>query len=86
VPVCTEANFGARIRYSDNVSGLLPTSTVVLPNCVHRPAHHVGISMPRDATDRPLPVSRSSSRDKFLNNRAVLGSATKMRKTRPPSR
>jgi hypothetical protein len=32
--VCTEANFGARIRYSDNVSGPLPTSTVVLPNCV----------------------------------------------------
>jgi hypothetical protein len=35
--VCTEANFGARIRYSDNVSGLLLTSTVVLPNCVHSP-------------------------------------------------
>jgi hypothetical protein len=77
---CTEANFGARIRYSDNVSGLVPASTVVLPNCVHRPVHHVGISMPRDATDRPLPASRSSSREKFLNNRAVLGSATKMRK------
>jgi hypothetical protein len=43
---CTEANFGARIRYSDNVSGPLPTSTVVLPNCVHRPVHQVGISMP----------------------------------------
>jgi hypothetical protein len=42
--VCTEANFGARIRYSDNVSGPLPTSTVVLPNCVHRPVHQVGIS------------------------------------------
>jgi hypothetical protein len=41
---CTEANFGARIRNSDNVSGLLPTSTVVLPNCVHRPVHQVGIS------------------------------------------
>jgi hypothetical protein len=79
---CTEANFGARIRYSDNVSGPLPTSTVVLPNCVHRPVHQVGISMPRDATDRPLPVSRSSSREKFLNNRAVLGSATKMREKR----
>jgi hypothetical protein len=78
--VCTEANFGARIRYSDNVSGPLPTSTVVLPNCVHRPVHQVGISMPRDATDRPLPVSRSSSRAKFLNNCAVLGSATKMSK------
>jgi hypothetical protein len=51
--VCTEANFGARIRYSDHVSGPLPTSTVVLPNCVHRPVHQVGISMPRDATDRP---------------------------------
>ena len=37
--VCTEANFGARIRYSDNVSGPLPTSNVVLPNCVHRPVH-----------------------------------------------
>jgi hypothetical protein len=59
--VCTEANFGARIRYSDNVSGQLPTSTVVLPNCVHRPAYQVGISMPRDATDRPLPVSRSAT-------------------------
>jgi hypothetical protein len=34
---CTEANFGARIRYSDNVSGPPPTSTVVLPDCVHRP-------------------------------------------------
>ena len=84
--VSTEANFGARIRYSDNVSGPLPTSTVVLPNCVHRPVHQVGISMPRDATDRPLPVSRSSSREKFLNNCAVLGSATKMRQTRPPFR
>jgi hypothetical protein len=51
---CTEANFGARIRYSDNLSGPLPTSTVVLPNCVHRPVHQVGISMPRDATGRPL--------------------------------
>ena len=60
---CTEANFGARIRYSDNVSGPLPTSTVVLPNCVHRLVYQVGISMPRDATDRPLPVSRSSSRE-----------------------
>ena len=60
---CTEANFGARIRYSDNVSGPLPTSAVVLPNCVHRPVHQVGISMPRDATDRPHPVSRSSSRE-----------------------
>jgi hypothetical protein len=83
---CTEANFGARIRYSDNVSGPLPASTVVLPNCAHRPVHQDGISMPRDATDRPLPVLRSSSREKFLNNRAVLGSATKMRKTRPPFR
>ena len=83
---CTEANFGARIRYSDNVSGPLPTSTVVLPHCVHRPVHQVGISMPRDATDRPLRVSRSSSREKFLNNCAVLGSATKMRQTRPPFR
>jgi hypothetical protein len=82
---CTQANFGARIRYSDNVSGPLPTSTVVLPNCVHRPRHQVDISMPRDATDRPLPVSRSS-REKFLNNRTVLESATKMRKTRPPFR
>ena len=44
---CTEANFGARIRYSDNVSGPLPTSTVVLPNCVHRPVHQVGISIPK---------------------------------------
>jgi hypothetical protein len=70
-------------RYSDNVSGPLPTSNVVLPNCVHRPVHQVGISMPRDATDRPLRVSRSSSREKFLNC-AVLGSATKMRQTRPP--
>ena len=84
--VCTEANFGARIRYSDNVSGPLPTSTVVLPNCVHRPVHQVGISMPRDATDRPLPLSRSSSREKFQNNCVVLGSATKMRKTGPPFR
>ena len=57
-PISTEANFGARIRYSDNVSGPLPTSTVVLPNCVHRPAHQVDIGMPRDATDRPLPVSQ----------------------------
>ena len=32
---CTEANFGARIRYSDNVSGLLPTSTVVV-RCLKR--------------------------------------------------
>jgi hypothetical protein len=59
----TEANFGARIRYSDNVSALLPTSTVVLPNCVHRPVHQVGISMPRAATHRPLPVSPPSSRE-----------------------
>jgi hypothetical protein len=44
----------------------------------------VGIGMPRGATDRPLPVSRSSSREKVLNNRAVLGSATKIGKT-PPS-
>ena len=77
---CTEANFGVRIRYSDNVSGPLPTSAVVLPNCVHRPVHQVGNSMPRDATDWSLPVSRSSAREKFLNNRAVLGSAAKMRK------
>jgi hypothetical protein len=38
---CTEANFGARIRYSDNVSGRLPTSAVVLPspvvNCLGKP-------------------------------------------------
>src|ERR1700739_1939165 len=61
---CTEANFGACVRYSDNVSDPLPTSTVVLPNCVHRPVHQVGIS----TTNRPLPVSRSSSREKFLNN------------------
>jgi hypothetical protein len=31
--------------YSDNVSGALPTSAVVLPNCVHRPVHQVGISI-----------------------------------------
>ena len=62
-----------------------PVRFPLQPSCcltdVHRPVHQVGISMPRDATDRPLPVSRSSSREKFLNNRAVLGSATKMRKT-----
>jgi hypothetical protein len=34
---CTEANFGARIRYSDNVSGPLPTSTVVLPTACTDP-------------------------------------------------
>ena len=33
---CTEANSGARIRYCDNVSGPLPTSAVVLPNCVRQ--------------------------------------------------
>ena len=32
-----------------------------------------------------LPVLRSSAREKFLNNRVVLGSATKMRKMRPSS-
>jgi hypothetical protein len=57
------SEFGARVRYCDNVSGPLPTSAVVLPTCVHRPVHQVGIGMPRDATDRPLPVSRSSSRE-----------------------
>ena len=57
---CTEANFGARIRYSDNVSGPLPTSTVVLPNCVHRLVYEVGVEhASRKATDRPFPVSRS---------------------------
>jgi hypothetical protein len=30
---CTEANVGARIRYSDNVSGPLLTSAVVLLSC-----------------------------------------------------
>jgi len=29
--VCTEANFGARIRYSDNVSGPLPTEELSIP-------------------------------------------------------
>ena len=68
---CTEANFGARIRYSDNVSGPLPASTVVLPNCVHRPVHQVGISMPRDATDRPLPVSHAA-RDPQVKDTVLL--------------
>ena len=68
---CTEANFGARIRHSDNVSGPVPTSTVVLPNCVHRPVHQVGISMPRDPTDRPLPVSHAA-RDPQVKDTVLL--------------
>ncbi len=44
---CTEAHLETRIRYSDNVSGPLPTSTVVLSNCVPRPVHQVGISIPK---------------------------------------
>jgi hypothetical protein len=68
---CTEAKLGVRIRYSDNVSGPLPTSTVVLPNCVHRPVHQVGISIPRDATDRPLPVSHAA-RDPQVKDTVLL--------------
>src|SRR5712672_1606982 len=68
---CTEANDAAGIRYSDNVSGPFPTSAVVLPNCVHRPVHQVGISMPGDATDRPLPVSHAA-RDPQVKDTVLL--------------
>ena len=68
---CTEANAGAGIRHSDNVSGPLPISAVVLPNCVHRPVDQVGISMPGDATDRPLPVSHAA-RDPQVKGTVLL--------------
>ena len=48
-----------------------PTSTVVLPNCVHRPVHQVGISIPRDPTGRPLPVSHAA-RDPQVKDTVLL--------------
>src|SRR4051812_5091966 len=67
---CNEANLEP-VSDTTTCPVPLPTSTAELPNCVHRPVHQVGISMPRDATDRPLPVSHAA-RDPQVKDSVLL--------------
>ena len=68
---CTEANLEPVSDTPTTCPVRFPLQTVVLPNCVHRPVHQVGISIPRDPTGRPLPVSHAA-RDPQVKDTVLL--------------